>query len=59
VAAADGKPVLIGSGTTEANVRQLLEAADGVIVGTALKIDGITTNPVDPARAASFVKAAR
>jgi len=58
-AAAAGKPVLIGSGTTEANVAQLLEAADGVIVGTALKVDGITTNPVDPARAASFVNAAR
>ncbi len=57
--AAAGKPVLIGSGATEANTRHLLEVADGIIVGTALKIDGLTTNPVDPARAASFVKAAR
>jgi predicted TIM-barrel enzyme len=32
----------------------------GVIVGrTALKIDGVTTNPVDPLRAESFVNAAR
>jgi membrane complex biogenesis BtpA family protein len=58
-AAAAGRPVLIGSGATEANVRQLLEDADGIIVGTAVKVDGITTNPVDPARAASFVRAAR
>ncbi len=58
-AAAAGRPVLIGSGTTEANVAELLEVADGVIVGTALKIDGITTNPVDAARARSFVNSAR
>ncbi len=57
--AAAGKPVFIGSGATEANVHSLLEVAAGIIVGTALKIDGVTTNPVDPARAASFVKAAR
>ncbi len=57
--AAAGKPVLIGSGATESNVGRLLDVADGAIVGTAVKIDGVTTNPVDPARAASFVKAAR
>jgi membrane complex biogenesis BtpA family protein len=57
--AAAGRPVLIGSGTTETNVASLLEVADGVIVGTALKIDGVTTNPVDPARAGSLVRAAR
>ena len=57
--AAAGVPVLIGSGATESNVQGLLEVATGIIVGTTLKIDGVTTNPVDPARAASFVKAAR
>jgi membrane complex biogenesis BtpA family protein len=57
--AAAGKPVLIGSGTTHANAADLLSVADGVIVGTALKVDGKTTNPVDPARAAAFVQAAR
>jgi len=30
-----------------------------VIVGTHLKHDGITWNPVDPARAAAFMAAAR
>ena len=59
VTAAAGKPVLIGSGASEATVGELLEIAQGVIVGTALKVDGITTNPVDPARAAAFVKAAQ
>ena len=52
-------PVLVGSGATEGNVAELLEVAQGVIVGTSLKLDGVTTNPVDPARAAAFVKAAR
>lgn len=57
--AAAGVPVLIGSGATETNVQSLLEVATGIIVGTTLEINGVTTNPVDPARAASFVKAAR
>jgi predicted TIM-barrel enzyme len=30
-----------------------------VIVGTGLKVDGVTWNPVDPARARSFVHKAR
>jgi membrane complex biogenesis BtpA family protein len=55
--AAAGTPVLIGSGATESSIADLLEVASGVIVGTALKVDGITTNPVDPSRAAAFVKA--
>lgn len=57
--AAGATPVLLGSGVTEANVAGLLAVADGAIVGTALKVDGITTNPVDPGRAAAFVRAAR
>ena len=59
VTAAAGTPVLIGSGATESTVADLLGVASGVIVGTALKVDGITTNPVDPSRAAAFVKAAQ
>jgi predicted TIM-barrel enzyme len=30
-----------------------------VIVGTSLKVDGITWNPVDPARARRFADTAR
>jgi membrane complex biogenesis BtpA family protein len=48
-------PVLVGSGVHEGNVAQLLEAADGVIVGTSLKEAGVTTNPVDKARVAAFM----
>src|SRR5438094_870889 len=38
---------------------EILAVADGVIVGTSLKIDGITWNPVDPARARRFADTAR
>jgi membrane complex biogenesis BtpA family protein len=49
VAAAVSIPVLVGSGITPENVAAYPEA-DAFIVGTALKRDGIWTNPVDPAR---------
>ncbi|HSL70376.1 MAG TPA: BtpA/SgcQ family protein [Longimicrobiales bacterium] len=52
-------PVWIGSGVTAETVRQLLAVADGAIVGSSIKIDGHTGNPVDAARAADLVKAAR
>ncbi len=50
--------IIIGSGANPANVRRLLRYADGVIVGTSLKIDGLTSNPVDGRRVREFVKAA-
>ena len=43
-------PVLIGSGVDEGNVERFLALADGVIVGTSLKVDGVIYKPVDPAR---------
>lgn len=52
-------PILIGSGVTADRVDELLDIADGVIVGTALKEDGETQNPVDPNRVAELVAAAR
>ena len=57
--AAPGAPVYAGSGVTAATVAEVLRLADGVIVGTALKRDGVTTAPVDPARARALVAAAR
>ena len=52
-------PALVGSGVTSDNIDDLWAWADGVIVGTAIKENGVTASPVDPARAAAFVKAAR
>ena len=48
-------PVLVGSGVTPETVADLLELADGAIVGTTLKVDGETRNPVDPERVAALV----
>jgi predicted TIM-barrel enzyme len=42
--------VLVGSGINESNVWRILEHADGAIVGTSLKREGIVANPVDPQR---------
>ncbi len=56
--AAPDLPVVIGSGATAATIAGLLEVADAAIVGTAVKVDGVTTNPVDPTAAAALVTAA-
>jgi predicted TIM-barrel enzyme len=52
-------PVLANTGVTADSLAEILAIADGVIVGTSLKVDGITWNPVDPARARRFVDTAR
>ncbi|MFB6104323.1 MAG: BtpA/SgcQ family protein [Halobacteriaceae archaeon] len=52
-------PVFVGSGVTPASVGPLLDVADGVIVGTALKTGGETTNPVAVDRVETLVEAAR
>lgn len=44
------RPVLVGSGTTAENVAAFLQYADGIIVGTSLKKDGVMENPVDAGR---------
>lgn len=53
------RPVLLGSGATEANVAEFLGVADGIIVGSSLKVDGVCENPVDVDRVRRFVAAAR
>lgn len=52
-------PVLANTGVKAENVARFLEVADGVIVGSDLKVDGYTWNPVDPDRARRFVEAAK
>ncbi|MDM8008163.1 MAG: BtpA/SgcQ family protein [Phycisphaerae bacterium] len=53
------RPIYVGSGATSETVAELLAVADGVIVGTAIKQGGVITAPVDPARAAALIQAAR
>ncbi|PSP79663.1 phosphorybosylanthranilate isomerase [Halobacteriales archaeon QS_1_68_20] len=50
-----GVPVFVGSGVTRDTVETVVECADGAIVGTALKEDGETTNPVDEERVRALV----
>jgi len=52
-------PILVGSGVTEDQLPEIKKYADGVIVGTSLKVDGKTTNTVDPLRAKSFITAVK
>jgi hypothetical protein len=52
-------PVVVGSGTTAANVQQVLQVADGAIVGSALKRDGRATNPVSEEQTRAFMQALR
>lgn len=52
-------PVLANTGVRRETVAEVLRVADGCIVGSALKVDGDTWNPVDPDRAAEFMARAR
>ncbi|MCD6028763.1 MAG: photosystem assembly BtpA [Thermomicrobiales bacterium] len=45
-----GVPVLVNTGCRAANAAELLQFADGAVVGSSLKVDGVTWNPVDEAR---------
>ncbi len=44
-------PVLANTGVKHDTVAEVLALADGCVVGSALKVDGMTWNAVDPARA--------
>jgi len=52
-------PVLANTGVRHETVGEILKIADGAIVGTALKRDGITWNEVDPKRAKAFMEIVR
>ncbi|KAB8145073.1 BtpA/SgcQ family protein [Chloroflexia bacterium SDU3-3] len=58
-AMAGDRPVLLGSGTSESNIAAFMEVADGTIVGSSIKDDGVCENPVSLARVKAFVSAAR
>jgi uncharacterized protein len=52
-------PVLANTGVKHATVADVLQVADGCIVGSSLKVDGHTWNAVDPDRAADFMRIVR
>ncbi|HBT48512.1 MAG: Membrane complex biogenesis protein, BtpA family [Caldanaerobacter subterraneus] len=49
-------PVFVGSGVSVQNVKEMLSIADGAIVGTNLKVENKTTNPIDFAKAKEFME---
>ena len=52
-------PVLAGSGVDLTNAAEVLAVADGLIVGTTLKRDALTRNPVDRDRVRAFMQIVR
>jgi membrane complex biogenesis BtpA family protein len=51
--------VFANTGVSEATVAEILSLADGVVVGTSLKVDGVTWNSIDEDRARRFMKRVR
>ena len=51
-------PVLANTGVRHDTVQSVLNVADGCVVGSSLKYDGYTWNPVDPDRAKEFMRMA-
>ena len=61
-AAKDAAPdvaVIANTGVRADRIAEIFKVADGVIVGTSLKVDGHTWNAVDPDRARRLMEAAR
>ncbi len=56
VQGAVGVPTLVGSGIDAGNLH-CFAAADALIVGSAVKRDGLWSNPLDPARTAAVARA--
>ncbi|MDZ7799715.1 MAG: BtpA/SgcQ family protein [Trueperaceae bacterium] len=56
IAEATGLPLLVGSGVTRDNVTSLLEVADGVIVASSLKEEGVWWTPVSEAKVRAFME---
>src|ERR1700686_2901647 len=52
-------PVFANTGVNAERLDQILAVADGVIVGTSLKVNGDTWSKVDPARAERLMETAR
>ena len=53
------RPVLIGSGCSAENAATFLQYADGIIVGSSLKRDGVMENAVDATRVSALMEKVR
>jgi len=52
-------PVMANTGVKIDTVAEVMGIADGCIVGSSIKVDGDTWNPIDPDRAKRFMDAAK
>ncbi|MBX3191210.1 MAG: BtpA/SgcQ family protein [Labilithrix sp.] len=59
VARASDKPVMVASGATLSTLASIMQLADGIVVGSALREGGVAGGPVDAALAAAFAEAFR
>jgi uncharacterized protein len=57
--AAPEMAIVANTGVRAERIAEIFKVADGAIVGTSLKVDGITWNAVDPARVGRLMEAAR
>jgi membrane complex biogenesis BtpA family protein len=57
--AAPEMAIVANTGVRAERIAEIFKVADGAIVGTSLKVDGITWNPVDAGRAGRLMDAAR
>jgi membrane complex biogenesis BtpA family protein len=51
-----GVPVLVNTGFRASQAAALLQFADGAVVGSSLKVDGVTWNPVDASRVRELMR---
>jgi uncharacterized protein len=49
-------PVFLGSGISASNLEQFYKEADGFIIGTSFKVDGLWSNAVDPLRVTELIR---
>lgn len=57
--AATADPLLVGSGVTPENLPAVFASADGFIVGSYFKVDGVPANPVDESRVSALMDRVR
>jgi uncharacterized protein len=48
-------PVFLGSGISENNITEFYDDADGFIIGSAFKLDGLWSNTIEPVRVTRFM----
>ena len=54
-----GLPVFLGSGISDTNIAEFYDRADGFIIGSAFKVDGLWSNTIDPSRVSRVMNVLR